>query len=216
MFNKTLGILHFYIIYPYCQMVRHRILIPAFTGSNPVRGVANKAQIKKEDIGMSKENLEKLTVKELAEKCKELGLPRYHGKKMLTKQELIESLLNTNSPQESNENAQQIERSCECSCECEKCSEDKVVEEKPEWINQDKEKYIEEAEVGTLIAFYDKKKKPRTAALVNRSSSRRVIKVITEFGWEFIVPYEDVLWVRKGTRWPKGVYNLLKGYNNGK
>jgi hypothetical protein len=49
------------------------------------------------------------------------------------------------------------------------------------------------------------------------SSARKVIKVVTEFGWEFIVPYDNVLWVRKGNRWPRGVYEILKGYNkNGK
>ena len=88
-----------------------------------------------------------------------------------------------------------------------------VEEVKPEkpWEMLDKKKHIEEAEVGTLIAFYDEKGKPRTAALVNRSSSREVVKVVTEFEREFIVPYANVLWVRKGPRWPRAVYEILKG-----
>lgn len=146
---------------------------------------------------MSKEELGKMTAKSLIEMCKERGIPYSNSNGRLKKSELIEAL--SNDMQEQN-------------------SENVVKNENPEtmqWVNQDKEKYIEEAEVGTLIAFYDKKGKPRTAALVNRSSTRRVVKVVTEFGWEFIVPYESVLWVRKGNRWPKGVYNLLKGYNRG-
>lgn len=82
---------------------------------------------------------------------------------------------------------------------------------------RNKERYIEEAKEGTLIAFLDENGKPRTAALVNRSSKRRVLKLKTEFDWEFIVPYDNVLWVRNSTRWAYGVYRILKGYNpNGK
>lgn len=153
---------------------------------------------------MSKECLEKLTAKELACKCKELNIPHYHGKNRFKKDEMIEALLNANT--NSNEQDNVPEES--------KTTTEVETNERPTWVNKDKEKYIEEAEVGTLIAFYDKKGKPRTAALVNRSSTRRVVKLVTEFDWEFIVPYEDVLWVRRGTRWPKGVYNLLKGYKH--
>lgn len=83
---------------------------------------------------------------------------------------------------------------------------------------RNKERHIEEAEVGTLIAFLDETGKPRTAALINRSSKRKLLKLKTEFDWEFEVPYEKVLWVRtKGNRWAYGVYRILKGYNpNGK
>lgn len=82
---------------------------------------------------------------------------------------------------------------------------------------RNKERYIEEAEVGTLIAFLDENGKPRTAALVNRSSERKVVKVKTEYDWEFVVPYDSILWVRKGEKWAYGVYRILKGYNpNGK
>lgn len=82
---------------------------------------------------------------------------------------------------------------------------------------RNKERYIEEAEVGTLIAFLDENGKPRTAALVNRSSERKLVKVKTEYDWEFVVPYDSILWVRKGDKWAYGVYRILKGYNpNGK
>ncbi len=82
---------------------------------------------------------------------------------------------------------------------------------------RNKDRYIDEAEVGTLIAFLDQNGKPRTAALVNRSSKRRLLKLKTEFDWEFEVPYDDVLWVKKGARWAYGIYRILKGYNpNGK
>lgn len=82
---------------------------------------------------------------------------------------------------------------------------------------KDKSRYIEEAEEGTLFAFLDENGKPRTAALVNRSSSRQVVKLMTEYDWEFVVPYSRILWVKKGKKWAYGVYRILKGYDpNGK
>ena len=167
-----------------------------------------------------KNELEKLTAKELLAKCKEFGLQCYRGKSRLTKSELIDSLLNVNNTETKEEDLVPMPGSEKLSeLKKEFSSNDEVIvepEPEKEWINEDKEKYIEEANEGTLIAFLDLKGKPRTAALVNRSSKRKVVKLITEFGWEFIVPYANVLWVRNGTRWPKGVYNMLKGYKNGK
>lgn len=78
---------------------------------------------------------------------------------------------------------------------------------------RNKERYLDEAEVGTLIAFLDENGKPRTAALINRSSKRKMLKLKTEFDWEYEVPYSRVLWVKQGHRWAYGVYRILKGYN---
>lgn len=82
---------------------------------------------------------------------------------------------------------------------------------------KNKELYINEAEPGTLIAFLDEGGKPRTAALVNRSAKARKVKLVTEYGWEFIVPYDNVMWVKRQERWARNIYRILKGYDpNGK
>lgn len=82
---------------------------------------------------------------------------------------------------------------------------------------RNKERYIDEAEVGTLMAFLDEDGKPRTAALVNRNSEKRLVKLKTEYDWEFKVSYDKILWVKHGDKWAYGVYRILKGYNpNGK
>ncbi len=82
---------------------------------------------------------------------------------------------------------------------------------------RNKERYIEEAEVGVLVAFLDKNGKPRTAALVNRSSKRKELLLETEYGWRFVVPYECVLWVKRGEHWAANIYRILKRYDaNGK
>lgn len=169
---------------------------------------------------MSKNELLTKTKKELFQICKELNLPRYKGKSELPKDVLIESIVaaTEGNEEQKTEEVEQVESVVENTPETEPVVEETsepVEEVKPTkpWEMLDKRKHIEEAEVGTLIAFYDEKGKPRTAALVNRSSSREVVKVVTEFEREFIVPYGNVLWVRKGPRWPRAVYEILKGYN---
>lgn len=82
---------------------------------------------------------------------------------------------------------------------------------------KNKEKYIEEAQPGTLFAFLDDNGKPRTAALTNRSSKTKKVKLITEFGMEFVVSYDNVMWVKRQERWARNIYRILKGYDpNGK
>lgn len=161
---------------------------------------------------MTKIELLGLSKKDIAKMCKEAGLPRYKGKSELTKEEMIDSLL---------ENVEFVDENCQdpdaivVESETKNETVDELVEVKEEvvpWIMKDRSHLIEQAEAGTLIAFYDEKGKPRTAALVNRSSKNKVVKLVTEFEREFIVPYDNVIWIKKGNRWPRGVYNLLKGY----
>lgn len=165
---------------------------------------------------MTKIELLGLPKKDIANMCKEAGLPRYKGKSELTKEEMIDNLLaNVEFVDESYTGDDAIVVKQE-EVKTEKDEDPVVVEEKLEepepWVMKDRTALIEKAEVGTLIAFYDEKGKPRTAALVNRSSKKKVVKLVTEFEREFIVPYDNVIWIKKGNRWPRGVYNLLKGY----
>lgn len=71
--------------------------------------------------------------------------------------------------------------------------------------------YIEQAEIGTMVAFMLPNGKVKSAKLINRSVKNRKIKVETSYGKQFVVSYDDVVWVRTNDRWPRGVYNMLKG-----
>lgn len=71
--------------------------------------------------------------------------------------------------------------------------------------------YIESASVGTLVAFRLPNGKVKSAALVNRSSASRVVLLETAYGARYRVSYDDIVWVRTGKFWPKGVYQLLTG-----
>lgn len=86
-------------------------------------------------------------------------------------------------------------------------------EEDSKWVNKDKTELLKQICFGTLIAFYDKNGKPRSGAVCENNPDKSIVTVVTEFGWEFNVEYKNVLWVKNGTRWPKGVYKLLKGKN---
>lgn len=74
-----------------------------------------------------------------------------------------------------------------------------------------KSKYLETISKGTLVAFKLPDGEVKSAKVVNKSTSDRKLKLITEYNAEYIVGFEDVLWVKTGRRWPKGVYSLLKG-----
>lgn len=162
---------------------------------------------------MSKNELESKTLKELHSICKELKVKHYEGKNSMTKQKLVESILEaTNSSEDGSENAK-VEEKIETDKEA-------VVKEKETAIVNsvlEKQVHIETAQVGQIFAFREESGKLNTAALVNRSSKKRIVKLITQYDKEFLIPYENVVWVKvpRG-RWPKFVYEELKGDKNGK
>lgn len=73
---------------------------------------------------------------------------------------------------------------------------------------------VEAAEIGAIVAFSDEAGKCRSAKIVNKSSKRQVVKLQTNYGAEFVVPYKNIVWVKSGARWPRGIYNKLKGIDN--
>lgn len=85
-------------------------------------------------------------------------------------------------------------------------------------VLKEKEKldYIKRVEPDTLIAFKTPDGKVKSAKVVNRSIAEQKLKLITSYGKEYLVDFKDVVWVRTGRRWPKGVYELLKGKEESK
>lgn len=74
---------------------------------------------------------------------------------------------------------------------------------------------IERVESGTIVAFKTEDGKYKSAKIVKKSSKDRKLKLETSYGKEYIISYDGVIWVRTGNRWPRGVYNLLKGIEDG-
>jgi len=156
--------------------------------------------------------------------AKELNIPRYKGKSEKTKDELIESILevqNGKDTQEaasvSDEKTEQVEQPVKVEKKQSKVVAEvqKLKEKKPELTEEQKAEkklsYIEGAKVGTLVAFKTDNGKIKSAMIVKRSTKNRKFKLETKYGASFIVPFDDVIWVRTNKRWPKGVYQLLKG-----
>lgn len=129
------------------------------------------------------ENLEKKTRDELRVIAKELDIT---GRGHMTKEQLVQAIASATGG-EAAETSDDVSSS------------------------SNKMKYVENAEIGTIVAFKLPDGRVKSAKVERRSTSRRKLKLVTQYGAEFVVPYEDIIWVRTTKRWPKGVYNLLKG-----
>lgn len=133
----------------------------------------------------SREHLESLNCDELRTLAKKLRVKRHNGHTRLRKGELINQLLKREADEE-------FIRSIKMAKESDK-----------------KIQYLDTVSIGTLVAFaYEGGAK--SAKIINRSVADRKLEVETEYGAKIFINYEDVLWVKTGARWPRGVYSLLK------
>lgn len=166
---------------------------------------------------MSRENLQKKTCKELRELAKELSIS---GRWDMTKDQLIDAILGAEVVENTNESESAKD-------ECKVDNQENVVEVEDkvekESANVDvdmaqKIPYIENIEIGTLVAFRLSNGKVKSAKVTRKSTKNRKLKLETDYGAEYIVSFDDIVWVRTGKRWPRGVYKLLKGLvdDNGK
>lgn len=167
---------------------------------------------------MSKENLQNKTCKELRELAKDMNIS---GRWDMTKEQLIDAILGAGVAEDGEaENDKSAKDECKIDNHDVVEAEDKVEKESAN-VDVDmarKMHYIENIDIGTIVAFRLSNGKVKSAKVVKRSTKNRKLKLETDYGAEYIVSYEDVIWVRTGKRWPKGVYKLLKGLvdKNGK
>lgn len=162
---------------------------------------------------MKKEELQAMKVSELAAICKANNIPHYHGKNRFKKDELVEAILGAgvveDSKVENDKSAKDEVKTDNHDVE----AEDKVEKESAN-VDVDMEQkmpYIEGAVVGTIVAFRLPNGKVKSAKIIKKSTKRRQFMLETDYGAQYITPYEDIIWVRTGKRWPRGVYKLLKG-----
>lgn len=159
---------------------------------------------------MSKEILQKKTCKELREQAKDLNIS---GRWDMTKIELIEAILRAENAETGNDknlsakDEHKIDN--QNGTEAENKNEKESASVKVDM--QQKMPYIENVETGTIVAFRLSNGKVKSAKVTKKSTKNRRLMLETEYGAEYIVSYDDIIWVRNGKRWPKGVYKLLKG-----
>ena len=157
-----------------------------------------------------KEELQKMKRDELVEVCKEHGLPHCRGKARLKKDELIETILKAECVEENTKETKSAVDEGKIDNREVVEVETKDEKESTNDIDEQKLSYIERAEIGTIIAcVIDGKTK--SAKIVKRSTKKKRFMVETAYGAQHIVPYENVIWVRTGNKWPRGVYRALKG-----
>ena len=84
-----------------------------------------------------------------------------------------------------------------------------VVEDIP--AKDTKARYRNNAEIGTLIAFYVG---PRLMTAMIKTIKHNDLIVETKRGSKFTVNKENVIWFKTGERWPKFIYQELKGKRN--
>lgn len=175
---------------------------------------------------MSREILEAKTKKELRTIATELEIT---GRWDMTKPQLIEAILGAKSVECNKEEKVKVDENSQSAKDEDKVdnhvSKNVEVEEKVEKesagvkVNMEqKMSYIENIEIGTIIAFRLSNGKVKSAKVTRKSTKNRKLKLETDYGAEYIISFEDVVWVRTGKRWPRGVYKLLKGIGdeNGK
>ena len=162
--------------------------------------------------------------------AKDMGIVRYKGSSERTKADIIENILMVHNEggkkdeeaiketaSVSDEKTEQVEQPVKVEKKQSKvvAKVKKLKEKKPEITEEQKAEkklsYIEGAKAGTLVAFKTDNGKIKSAMIVKRSTKNRKFKLETKYGASFIVPFDDVIWVRTNKRWPKGVYQLLKG-----
>lgn len=167
---------------------------------------------------MSKEILEVKTKKELRVIATELEIT---GRWDMTKEQLIDAILRAKSAEVSkqedvvDENPQSANDECKVdNHECESVEAENKVENESANVKvnmEQKMSYIENIDIGTIVAFRLSNGKVKSAKVTRKSTKNRKLKLETDYGAEYIISYEDVVWVRTGKRWPRGVYKLLKG-----
>ena len=160
----------------------------------------------------TKSDLEKYTVKQLLEVAKELEVKGRHEMK---KAELVDNCLRAEELR-CKKNIEVVEQPVKLDFENELAKE--IAQEV--WSNEmnvlidtNKNKiktdYIENAKVGTIIAFQINGSKVISGMIDEIHKNDFVVK--TKNSIRFTVRKKNVLWVKTGDRWPKGIYLALKG-----
>lgn len=142
-----------------------------------------------------KEELKSLTVSQLRERAKELGIS---GRWEMTKTQLIDAI-EKSQPKIESEKTNEFRE-----------SSDMVIGEIRDYDKSKRMKFVENVSVGSIVAFRCFGGKVKSAKVIDKEEDKKKLILETNYGRTFRVSYEDILWVRMGSRWPKGIIQLLK------
>lgn len=74
-----------------------------------------------------------------------------------------------------------------------------------------KDSYIENVKVDTIVAFKINENKAISGKIYEIDKTKKMFTIVTKNGIKFVVKQENIIWVKTGQRWPRGVFNMLKG-----
>lgn len=166
---------------------------------------------------MSRERLMKKNCNELRERAKAFGIS---GRWKMTKEQLIDVILRADSRAEDATKDDQGESEVDID-KIESNSRDEADDLIDRGLSDDERAarrmlYIEDAKPGMIVAFRLPDRGTKSAKVILKSTKNRKFKLETKYGAEFVVSYDDIVWVRYGKRWPRYIYGLLKGGKNGR
>lgn len=84
----------------------------------------------------------------------------------------------------------------------------------PDDVNVNCMEYVDQCEVGMIVAFRDDNFNVKSAKVVKKSTSEKKLLLQTAYGRQFLINFSDVVWVKTTGRWPRWVFNLLKGISD--
>lgn len=161
---------------------------------------------------LKKEQLEAMKVDELRKLFKEEGISYYKNSKRMTKSEMIDRYLelyeSSNGREENANTKNHIKSANKTNKKAERPA--KTIEQLEKENDNRMKNYIEPANIGAIVAFKLPDGKVISAAIVKKSTNRRVFMVETKYGAEYKISFDDVLWVRTNKRWPKAIYLMFK------
>ena len=74
-----------------------------------------------------------------------------------------------------------------------------------------RENYIENLEIGRIIAFnISGRMMTGMVAEINEEQSEKIYTIKTKNNSVYYITASDIVWVKTGSRFPKGIYNALK------
>ena len=150
----------------------------------------------------TKEELETKTVDELRKIAPKVGVKNC---RKLKKAELIDAIVDEQPIDVEGKEVESVSEKSEVKTEVK--AEEVVIEP----VVSNREAYVDSAKVDMIVAFKLPNGKVKSAKIVKRSTPKRRFLVETKYGAQFVISFDDVVWVKTGTRWPKHVYNLMKG-----
>ena len=144
-------------------------------------------------------DLSSKTVKELRDLAKDLGIT---GRWDMNKTQLIEVITNVQSGM----NDSMIEFENDCIIKEDNSNQS----EGSQKVTKETRDYLNNAEVGTLVAFKRNSSKDiaMSGKFVGFDANGKVI-VESKKGTKFTISPENIIWVKTGDRWPKWVFAMF-------